>query len=684
MYRSRSHLLFAVVVTAGVCALSTAAVAKVMLRPQTAGASVRATAAQDGVEWQDADGVTHTIVHAAATDDPELRIVGPVTTSKGVFYAVRGDLLRVSLEERAVVERHFFGAQIQGLRPTKAGGLEVKLDLNRRDESVPEHAWFPAFASKSAPLFVPGNGRWGLWIKSAFRPLRDLPDGLDDKLFASLPKTSAGLAELDQRLAAVVETDRTNGQAHAYRAVIADADGRPADVARHLDAALQSPGATWFDLYRFCSMAHVLRQPALAKRGCAAAAADLAARGIRKEAVTDPVALAADMRVAGRQVERAIAEENVALAKTLMGMMDQAYPRIDGSENAYALFSDWLAAKGDPAATEWAQRARHNVEQTVVDAPQTRRDLNRFSWLWIGIHLALIPIGLIVGIRSGRRLREQARKRAAPKSWRTLLPIPTATDAAFLLALLVVLLVASSSIVDRMTRVEAYTQIPISVTMDTLDSPDVLAWGAAEEQLVAPQRALVAYAKGAFENAKKGEGPQGAKPSPTIVREILEAKVEASTFASKMAFVSDNFSPVASFVVVLFALMLAFAGHALAFRKPLLTRALQAFVVGAAPRLDLVAPLLLTFLALGVIAKDAAGTIAAQLEVPFAPKLYGLDALVRPPFAEGSVASEIGMNVGHEPTDWTTWWILGIFLLHGIFVVIDAAAWWRERKATKK
>lgn len=682
MLSLRSPLLSFVVATTSMCAFSGAASAKVMLREPTPSGSLRSNAEQDGVEWQDAEGQTHSIVHAALTENKELRVVGPVSTSKGEFYAVRGDLLRVSFEEKAVVERHFFGAEIVTLRTTKNGGLDVKIDLNRKDESVPERAWFPAFVRKTDPIFVPGAGRWGFWIQGAFRPLRDLPDGLDDKLFASLPRTSAGLADLDQRLADIIKQDRTNGHAHAYRAVIADADGRANDVAGHLEAAIAVAGATWLDLYRFCSTAHVLKQPALAKRACDAAATDLAARGIRKEAVTDPVALAADMRVGSRHIESAVAQENVALAKTLMAMLDSAYPHIDGSENAYALFSDWLASKNDSAAAAWAERARRNAKRSVVDAPGTRRDLDRFALLWIAFHLAFAPIALVVGVRSGRRLkRREDESKESIRGWRAWLPVPAATDAVLTVAIAAVLVVVSFNVVERLSRVEDYTQIPISVTMDSLDSPDVIAWEAAQKEMVPPQQELVAYARAAFESAQKGEKPQEPKPSPTIVGDILDAKVEASTLSTKLAFLSDNFSPMATLVVVLFALVLAFAGHALARRLPRLTRVLQYGVVGAAPRLDIVAPLLLTFLALGLMAKDASGTIAARLEAPFAPKLYGLDALYQPPFAEGSVASEIGMNVGHESTEWTTWWILGILVLHVVFVGIDVVAWWRERKA---
>ena len=628
-----------------------------------------------GIAGQADDGTEVFRVVHAAVNAGKLTIHGPVTTNKGVFYAVGGDLLRLDLDAQAVVERIFFGATITRLRVVEGGGLDVRLALHtfiESDDETLNRDWFPVFRTPSDPIFVPGDGEWGGLPLNALRPIRDVPEVVQSGLLDALPKTAAGLAALQQSLTALAARDRTNPAIFGALALVAKADGREDDVDTALATAAAIPKSTLTDRFRLCATAFAVGRDTFATATCAAAEAERAKGPARQTLIR----LALNLRPLTEQIRQAVAANDVDRTLVLLEAAYSAFPTVEGAHQAWAFTADWLVAHGKPElASTWAERARVAAAKPANAASVNMFKMDHFILLWVSLHLGFLLAALIIGLRSGRR-QVRSKKRPQSLSW---LPRPSAFDAVVALILTVASIIGLHSVAKTLQTSTAFLTIPESLDAGIVSSPEVLLWAKTQRQT--PEvLALSAYAAHALEQARLGQPPSQPAPSPQAIVDAMRSQSEQLTTGESILMISKEVPAEASGISFLLCGALLLLGHAIG-RRPILGRLVSYGVVGAAPQLARVAILFSVAMAAGYFARyTAIGTMMTQLASAGAPKVFGVEDMIGTARPE-SVAVEVGALATEGPPAWAAAVLVIGLLLHLAFVVVDIAKWRKEAAA---
>ena len=419
----------------------------------------------------------------------EVQSATVVSTGERHFYGYRSDLVEVDARPQVESEegvwsggltrRWRFPAPIVDISVVDEQTLDIVVRVRieywlREDGEKFEEVTIRHFVDGQQPAQVAWSDRG-----DEFATQRDaawiLNDDIDEQDSAAI-----------ERLEKAYRLDRTNPYFPLELAVLYRDIGEEKASKKAFATAARTEGAPWQDLMRIATELETFDQSELADEAYDRAVAKMNEVGIFSERTWNLISMVF-LFPSHRMVERenspiddAISEGDVDTVHRLSLRRAELFPNIEGGHTTWSFLADWMEEQGrDELAAQWRTRAEHNREINEVMMDGAARVIDRGLLAMTATFLGLILLCLLVGLRGGlarRRELDAAKGAGNDKSAYWWIPRLRLRDIVAPLVLFAILAGLPYYINTYVQALGAYAGAPISVSDDSLASPEVERW----------------------------------------------------------------------------------------------------------------------------------------------------------------------------------------------------------------
>lgn len=449
---------------------------------------------------------------------------GPLQRGDEVYYGVRQDLLRFSIERKEITNRWRLPSVIHEIRDGEDGELRLLVEAPGTEGDRLEIRFRPG----ETPLVAPWD--WAqtlsplhdvMWLEGV--ELRFEPRASDDHSPREEAEERALLLLLEQR----EEVDRTNPYLPLYRGEALGRLGeREASLAAFEEAARHEQ-ADWLDALRIAMRLYYHGADELARISGARALEGLEEGSVTRENITSMVNASFGALWARDAIEAAREAENFQRLDEVATLWQSAMPALEGQGlAAQSLARVFGAANENELASKWEQlSAPGEVEALFLDAA---RQADLFVVLQFAALLVLLFSGAILGL--GRLRDFEKEKGPKGKEWIKYLPRFSIIDTALLVGIIAALVAMPLFMVGKVQVMASFADAPAPLGGDGFSAPIAEAWLVSLDGGAAG-RTLREHSQQSQEALKAGEAGPTLEATGLVI-EALEFRVERADFRS--------------------------------------------------------------------------------------------------------------------------------------------------------